>query len=152
MFQCHIPMRQMIFLYIEAGTLHALSHRIFHLQCIMASSSHYQTRQEDKLQQLQIQTWPVQRPTTRSAMKVSSVSPERWLTITPQPLDWASLQLEEISKVSHHPHLHSSLCSGETAKHWVFPDLARQNCSSVYVRARITWKLSATAAFTHAYT
>lgn len=30
-------------------------------------------------------TWPVQSPTTRSAMKVSSVSPERWLTITPQP-------------------------------------------------------------------
>ena len=29
----------------------------------------------------------MQSPTTRSAMKVSSVSPERWLTITPQPLD-----------------------------------------------------------------
>lgn len=27
-------------------------------------------------------------------MKVSSVSPERWLTITPQPLLWAILQLE----------------------------------------------------------
>lgn len=40
-------------------------------------------------------TWPVQRPTTKSAMKVSSVSPERWLTITPQPLDWASLQLRD---------------------------------------------------------
>lgn len=38
-------------------------------------------------------TCPVQRPTTRSAMKVSSVSPERWLTITPQPLLWAILQL-----------------------------------------------------------
>lgn len=38
-------------------------------------------------------TWPVQSPTTRSAMKVSSVSPERWLTITPHPLDWAILQL-----------------------------------------------------------
>merc|ERR1712151_136778 len=30
--------------------------------------------------------WPVRRPTTRSAMKESSVSPERWETITPQPL------------------------------------------------------------------
>lgn len=38
-------------------------------------------------------TWPVHRPTTRSAMNVSSVSPLRWLTITPQPLDCASLQL-----------------------------------------------------------
>lgn len=40
-----------------------------------------------------VSTCPVQSPTTRSAMNVSSVSPERWLTITPQPLDWASLQL-----------------------------------------------------------
>lgn len=40
-------------------------------------------------------TCPVQRPTTRSAMKVSSVSPERWLTITPQPLVWANLQLKD---------------------------------------------------------
>lgn len=39
-------------------------------------------------------TCPVHRPTTRSAMKVSSVSPERWLTITPQPLLWAILHLE----------------------------------------------------------
>lgn len=38
-------------------------------------------------------TCPVHRPTTRSAMKVSSVSPERWLTITPQPFSWASLHL-----------------------------------------------------------
>lgn len=38
-------------------------------------------------------TCPVQRPTTRSAIKVSSVSPERWLTITPQPFSWASLHL-----------------------------------------------------------
>lgn len=38
-------------------------------------------------------TCPVQSPTTRSEMKVSSVSPERWLTITPQPLLWASLHL-----------------------------------------------------------
>merc|ERR1712151_785506 len=29
---------------------------------------------------------PVRRPTTRSAMKESSVSPDRWETITPQPL------------------------------------------------------------------
>ncbi len=34
---------------------------------------------------------PVARPTTRSAMKVSSVSPLRWLTITPQPAACASL-------------------------------------------------------------
>lgn len=27
-------------------------------------------------------------------MKVSSVSPERWDTMTPHPLDWASLHLE----------------------------------------------------------
>ena len=40
-------------------------------------------------------TCPVQRPTTRSAMKVSSVSPERWDTMTPQPLDWASLHLRK---------------------------------------------------------
>lgn len=54
------------------------------------------------MQQLQVPTWPVQRPTTRSAMKVSSVSPERWLTITPQPLDWASLQLQERKRSSSH--------------------------------------------------
>merc|ERR1712146_68377 len=29
---------------------------------------------------------PVRRPTTKSAMKESSVSPERWETMTPQPL------------------------------------------------------------------
>lgn len=40
-------------------------------------------------------TCPVQSPTTRSAMKVSSVSPERWLTITPHPLAWASLHLRD---------------------------------------------------------
>lgn len=34
-----------------------------------------------------VSTCPVQSPTTRSAMNVSSVSPERWLTITPQPFD-----------------------------------------------------------------
>lgn len=39
-------------------------------------------------------TCPVQSPTTRSAMKVSSVSPERWLTITPQPFAWANLHLK----------------------------------------------------------
>lgn len=38
-------------------------------------------------------TCPVQSPTTKSAMKVSSVSPERWLTITPHPLSWAILHL-----------------------------------------------------------
>lgn len=38
-------------------------------------------------QTLGSRTCPVQSPTTRSAMNVSSVSPERWLTITPQPLD-----------------------------------------------------------------
>ena len=39
-----------------------------------------------------IQTCPVQRPTTRSAMNVSSVSPDLWDTITPQPLSWDILQ------------------------------------------------------------
>lgn len=43
-------------------------------------------------------TCPVQSPTTRSAMNVSSVSPERWLTITPQPLAWASLHLKKQKK------------------------------------------------------
>ena len=37
--------------------------------------------------------WPVDRPTTRSAMKVSSVSPLRWLTMTPQPAPCASSAL-----------------------------------------------------------
>jgi len=36
--------------------------------------------------------WPAFSPTTRSAMKVSSVSPLRWLTITPHPFCWASWQ------------------------------------------------------------
>lgn len=36
-------------------------------------------------------TCPVDRPTTRSAMKVSSVSPERWDTMVPQPFDFARL-------------------------------------------------------------
>lgn len=38
-------------------------------------------------------TCPVHNPTTKSAMKVSSVSPERWLTITPHPFFWAILHL-----------------------------------------------------------
>lgn len=37
-------------------------------------------------------TCPVQRPTTRSAMKVSSVSPDRCETMTPQPAFCANLQ------------------------------------------------------------
>lgn len=45
-------------------------------------------------------TCPVQRPTTRSAIKVSSVSPERWLTITPQPFSWASLHLRTRNRIS----------------------------------------------------
>ena len=55
-------------------------------------------------------TCPVHSPTTRSAMKVSSVSPDRWLTITPQPFSWASLQLQGARNAvssslshSHHP-------------------------------------------------
>ena len=44
---------------------------------------------------IQLYTCPVQRPTTRSAINVSSVSPLRWLTITPQPLRWASLHLKK---------------------------------------------------------
>jgi len=36
--------------------------------------------------------WPVRRPTTKSAMVLSSVSPERWETITPHPAAWAVLQ------------------------------------------------------------
>lgn len=54
-------------------------------------------------------TCPVQRPTTRSAMKVSSVSPERWLTITPQPLLWAILQLE-----GRHAQSLTGLLTGQT--------------------------------------
>lgn len=38
-------------------------------------------------------TCPVHKPTTKSAIKVSSVSPERWLTITPQPFSCAILHL-----------------------------------------------------------
>ena len=30
--------------------------------------------------------WPVHSPTTKSAMKQSSVSPERWDTMVPQPI------------------------------------------------------------------
>lgn len=37
-------------------------------------------------------TCPVASPTTRSAMKVSSVSPLRWETMTPQPALWDILQ------------------------------------------------------------
>ena len=33
--------------------------------------------------------WPVARPTARSAMKLSSVSPERWEAMTPQPASFA---------------------------------------------------------------
>jgi len=38
-----------------------------------------------------IRTCPVESPTTRSAIKVSSVSPERWDTMVPQPFDFAKL-------------------------------------------------------------
>ena len=44
-----------------------------------------------------INTCPVESPTTRSAMKVSSVSPDLWETITPQPLAWASLHASILS-------------------------------------------------------
>ena len=35
--------------------------------------------------------WPVARPTDRSAMKLSSVSPDLWLAMTPQPASLAIL-------------------------------------------------------------
>lgn len=38
-----------------------------------------------------MRTCPVESPTTRSAMKVSSVSPERWDTMVPHPFDFARL-------------------------------------------------------------
>lgn len=37
--------------------------------------------------------WPTPRATTRSAIKVFSVSPERWETMTPQPSDCESWAL-----------------------------------------------------------
>ena len=40
---------------------------------------------------LPVLIWPVQRPTTKSAMNVSSVSPDLCDTMTPQPQDWANL-------------------------------------------------------------
>lgn len=40
-------------------------------------------------------TCPVPKPTTRSAMKVSSVSPLRWLTMTLQPAPRAMVHLDE---------------------------------------------------------
>lgn len=47
-------------------------------------------------------TCPAHKPTTKSAIKVSSVSPERWLTITPQPFSWAFLHLfAQITEYSH---------------------------------------------------
>lgn len=56
-------------------------------------------------------TCPVHSPTTRSAMKVSSVSPDRWLTITPHSFSWANLQLQGVrnavsSSYSYNHHLH----------------------------------------------
>lgn len=50
------------------------------------------------LHPMELFTCPVHSPTTRSAMKVSSVSPERWDTMTPHPFDWASLHLEARDK------------------------------------------------------
>lgn len=44
-------------------------------------------------------TCPVHKPTTKSAIKVSSVSPERWLTITPQPFSWAFLHLYRLQSI-----------------------------------------------------
>lgn len=58
-------------------------------------------------------TWPVQSPTTRSAMKVSSVSPERWLTITPHPLDWAILQLNNVKPKQKTLHTRSNVVKFE---------------------------------------
>lgn len=45
-------------------------------------------------------TCPVHKPTTKSAIKVSSVSPDRWLTITPQPFCWAILHLRRATRFS----------------------------------------------------
>lgn len=44
--------------------------------------------------------WPVPRATTRSAMKVFSVSPLRWETMTPQPSDCESCALHHKQAVS----------------------------------------------------
>ena len=45
----------------------------------------YSNSIQSYLQGAPVLIWPVQRPTTKSAMKQSSVSPERWDTIVPQP-------------------------------------------------------------------
>jgi hypothetical protein len=42
--------------------------------------------------------WPTPRATTRSAMKVFSVSPLRCETMTPQPSDWESCALNSQTK------------------------------------------------------
>lgn len=64
-------------------------------------------------------TCPVQRPTTRSAMKVSSVSPERWLTITPQPFSWASLHLRDGAGINmmHAAGMYMDVCAPVYASH-----------------------------------
>ena len=43
---------------------------------------------------LPVLIWPQPNPTTKSAIKVSSVSPDLWDTMTPHPSDWASNALE----------------------------------------------------------
>lgn len=73
-------------------------------------------------------TCPVQRPTTRSAIKVSSVSPERWLTITPQPFSWASLHLragDNMTKCDAHLYTLHTLCMNPCAN--VYASYTRKN-------------------------
>mmetsp|Transcript_16941 Transcript_16941/g.52531 ORF Transcript_16941/g.52531 Transcript_16941/m.52531 type:complete len:225 (-) Transcript_16941:443-1117(-) len=56
----------------------------------MRSSWLYLARRSER-QGAPVLIWPLARPTLRSAMKVSSVSPERCDTMTPQPAALASL-------------------------------------------------------------
>lgn len=69
-------------------------------------------------------TCPVHSPTTRSAMKVSSVSPDRWLTITPQPFSWANLQLQGARNAISSPHSYNHHLHRVRSRHPLLPPSA----------------------------
>ena len=52
--------------------------------------------------------WPVARPTARSAMNESSVSPDRWLVMMPHP---ASLESRTWERDEHPRNSHSRVCN-----------------------------------------
>jgi hypothetical protein len=85
---------------------HSMHHRptpsLSHVHASLYRSSWLYLARRSERHGAPVLIWPVQRPTTKSAINVSSVSPLRWLTITPQPAACDSSALQTPTRTHSH--------------------------------------------------